>query len=193
MPPTKRLFVLRHAKSSWEDSGLDDHERPLAQRGVRALALMSQHLRTAEINPELVLCSSSRRTRETLEGIATTGEHVIERELYAASVAEVLDRLRRVPEGIGSAMLIGHNPTVQMLVLRLAAPENADDGGGPKRAAAQRKFPTGALATLEFDCAWSELEAGCARLGEFVTPKELNLAAGADGGAQGPPASTTAH
>jgi phosphohistidine phosphatase len=192
MPGTKRLFVLRHAKSSWENPGLDDHERPLAPRGVHALALMSEHMRAAGINPELVLCSSSRRTRETLEGIGVAAEQLIEHELYSASAGEVLERLRRVPEGIGSAMLIGHNPTIQMLVLRLASHDKADDGAF-KRAVVERKFPTGALATLEFDRGWDELAAGCARLVEFVTPKELNAASRAGGGAQPPPASTGAH
>jgi phosphohistidine phosphatase len=192
MPGTKRLFILRHAKSSWEDPGLDDHERPLAPRGVRGLAVMSEHIRAAGIRPDLVLCSSARRTRETLEGIAVAGEHVIEPDLYSASTADVLERLLRVPEGTGSVMLVGHNPTVQMLVLRLAA-HGSTDGGGSKRAAVQRKFPTGSLATLEFEGAWGELVAGCARLVEFVTPKELNSASGAGGGAQAPPASTTAH
>jgi phosphohistidine phosphatase len=192
MPATKRLFVLRHVKSSWENPGLDDHERPLAPRGVRALAVMSQHMQAVGVNPDLVLCSSSRRTRETLEGIGVGGEHVIEHELYSASAAEVLERLRRLPEGIGSTMVIGHNPTAQMLVLRLAAREKVGDEAS-RRAAVERKVPTGALATLEFDCAWEELSAGCARLVEFVTPKELSITSAGGGGAQAPPASRGAH
>ncbi|MBV9802302.1 MAG: histidine phosphatase family protein, partial [Solirubrobacterales bacterium] len=78
MTSSKRLFVLRHAKSSWDNPGLDDHERPLAARGRRALDVIAAHLAATGTEPELVLCSSARRTRETLDGIAVGGEHVIE-------------------------------------------------------------------------------------------------------------------
>lgn len=187
-----KLFVLRHAKSSWEDPGLDDHERPLAPRGVRAVGLMAAHMRTAGVNPDVVLCSSSRRTCETLDGLGLGGEHLIEDELYSATVPEVIDRLRRLPAHVTSAMLVGHNPTVQMLVLRLAAPDGAD-GPGPERRAVERKFPTGALATLEFECGWDGLGADCARLVEFISPKDIKGTAGAAEEAQAPPASRAAH
>jgi phosphohistidine phosphatase len=183
MPPVKSLFVLRHAKSSWDDPGLDDHERPLNPRGRRALEVMSEHVRANGIRPDLVLCSSSRRTRETLEGIAPTGQHLIERELYSAGADDLLERLRRLPEDIGAVMVIGHNPTVQMLVLRLS-----ESGEGPERAAVQRKFPTGALATLAIDCKWSELAPHCSRLTEFLTPKELSRFAPAVQAVPAPPA-----
>ena len=170
MLSNRRLFVLRHAKSSWDDPGLDDHERPLAPRGRRAVAAIAAHLDASGIEPELVLCSSSRRTRETLEGVAVGGEHMIEPALYAASTEEVLDRLRRLPDSVCSVMLIGHNPVAQMLVLRLT---NHDGSGrvDPERDEVKRKFPTGALATLAFDCSWSEIGPGCAELEEFTFPK----------------------
>ena len=173
MPGTKRLFVLRHAKSSWDSPGLEDHARPLAPRGQRACSVMAAHIRAAGIEPELVLCSSSRRTRETLQGVDPPGERVIEDELYSASAQDVLERLHRVPESVGSVMLIGHNPTAQMLILRLS---HSNDGSvaGPERAQVERKFPTGALATLTFEGSWSELAPGRARLTEFLTPRGLS-------------------
>jgi len=85
MPTSKRLFVLRHAKSSWDDPGLADHDRPLAPRGRRATQAIAAHLDAAGIAPDLVLCSSARRARETLDGVAVGGEHVIESGLYDAS------------------------------------------------------------------------------------------------------------
>lgn len=180
MPGTKRLFVLRHAKSSWENPGLEDHARPLASRGQQACVVMAEHVRATGIAPGLVLCSSARRTRETLEGVDPPGERVIEDELYSASAQDVLDRLHRVPESVGSVMLIGHNPTSQMLVLRLSHCDNGSVAG-PERAAVERKFPTGALATLTFECSWSRLAPGQAQLTDFLTPRELS-----EGGRDGP-------
>jgi phosphohistidine phosphatase len=185
MPTAKRLFVLRHAKSSWDDPGLDDHERPLAPRGRRAADAIAAHLSTTGIEPELVLCSSSRRTRETLDGIAVGGQHLIEPALYSATTEEILERLWRLPEHVSSAMLIGHNPAVQALVLRLTN-HDRDGNADPERDAVKRKFPTGALATLAFDCAWSELAPGRARLEAFITPKEFSAAPEAAPGAPTP-------
>jgi phosphohistidine phosphatase len=170
---TKQLFVLRHAKSSWEDPGLDDHERPLAPRGRRAVKLIAEHLRANGITPALVLCSNARRTIETLEGVEPTGEHVIEPALYAADTSAVLERLRQVPADTPAVLLIGHNPAIQALVLRLATGTDRTDG--PALAEVQRKFPTAALATLTFDCGWSELGPGRARLDAFVRPKQLSV------------------
>jgi phosphohistidine phosphatase len=167
---SKQLFVLRHAKSSWDDPGLDDHERPLAPRGRRAVNVMAEHLHANEIEPALVLCSSSRRTQETLEGINPGGQQLIEPELYAATTSAIIERLRRVPEDVDSVMLIGHNPAIQTLVLRLAAGDARSD-----LSEVQRKFPTAALATLTLECAWNELGPGCARLVAFVRPKQLSV------------------
>jgi phosphohistidine phosphatase len=180
MSGPKQLFVLRHAKSSWDDPGLDDHERPLAPRGRRAAERLADHVHTEHIEPAQVLCSSSRRTRETFEGVDPGGELLVEPELYEASGDELLDRLRRVPEGTPSVMVIGHNPAMQILVLRLTgANGSARTADGDPRVEAklsdlQRKFPTGALVTLSFDCDWSELSAGCAKLVDVVRPRDLH-------------------
>lgn len=166
----KQLFLLRHAKSSWSDSELVDHDRPLAPRGRRALKLIAEHLGREGVTPALVLCSSARRTRETLERIAPAlGEGIpvqIERELYAASEQRLLERLRAVEDGVESVMLIGHNPGVEQLALSLA-------GRGQNLAGLRRKYPTGALATLDFSGRWGDLQPGRAELTDFVTPKQL--------------------
>jgi phosphohistidine phosphatase len=162
----KRLFLLRHAKSSWEDEDLPDHDRPLAPRGRKAAKRMAKHLRQEGISPSLVLCSSARRTRETLERVGPDGEARIERELYGASASELLERLRRVPDDAESVMLIGHNPAVQELALELAA-------DGDDLADVERRFPTCALATMRLPGTWGELQAGAAELVAFVRPKDL--------------------
>ncbi|MBV9001174.1 MAG: histidine phosphatase family protein [Solirubrobacterales bacterium] len=175
MHTSKRLFILRHAKSSWDDPGLDDHERPLAPRGRRAVAAIASHVAARGIEPEVVLCSSSRRTRETLDGIGVGGEHLIEEELFSATCEETIERLRQLPASVSEAMLIGHNPTIQMVVLKLTN-HDSDGADDPTRDEVKRKFPTGALATLALDCEWAELAPGCARLEAFTSPKEFSAA-----------------
>ncbi len=142
MQAERRLFVLRHAKSSWDDPGLDDHERPLAPRGRRATELLSRYVRSHGIAPALVLCSTARRTRETLEGVAPGGRVDIDGDLYGADAEDILERLRRVPADTPSVMVIGHNPALQMLVLRLARTRGIDGRRrcrqrGPRRGQAQ--------------------------------------------------------
>ena len=84
--PARTLILLRHAKSSWEDPELDDHDRPLAPRGRNAARLIAAHLRPNQMQNPLVLCSSAQRARETLDLVAPPGEIQIERELYAEDI-----------------------------------------------------------------------------------------------------------
>jgi phosphohistidine phosphatase len=170
MTEPRRLYVLRHAKSSWDDAGQRDHDRPLAPRGRRAVKLLAEYVEHNAIAPELVLCSSARRTLETLKGVRPGGDAVIEGELYTASVGQLIDRVRRVRPDVGSVMVIGHNPAMQMLVLRLTRIESAS---ADQLADIRRKFPTGALATLAIADPWAELEAGRAELTDYVRPKAL--------------------
>jgi phosphohistidine phosphatase len=165
----KRLFLLRHAKSSWDDPRLDDRDRPLAPRGRRASELIAGHLRQEGIAPSLVLCSSATRTRETLQRVIPAldaSDVSIEDELYGASSEGLLQRLREVPGDLESVMLVGHQPAIQELALELA-------GDGAELARLRAKFPTGALATLLFAGDWSELAPGSAELVAYVKPKEL--------------------
>jgi phosphohistidine phosphatase len=166
----RRAFLLRHAKSSWKEGGLADHDRPLAPRGWKAAKLLREHLRREAVAPAVVLCSSARRARETLEGIAPAlAKDVpvrIERELYTASEQRLLERLRALDDDLDSVLVIGHNPALERLALTLS-------GGGEPLDALRRKYPTGALATLELAGSWSELASGSAELTDFVTPKGL--------------------
>jgi phosphohistidine phosphatase len=166
----KRLFLLRHAKSSWKDSSLPDHDRPLAGRGKRASKAMAAYMREHRIEPALVLCSSATRARQTLDrvapGLGGSPDVRIESELYDASAAGLLSRLQRVDDAVSSVMLIGHNPSIERLALDLA-------NGGPELAELGDKYPTGALATVDFDGAWSTLEPDAARLVDFVKPRDL--------------------
>jgi phosphohistidine phosphatase len=163
------LLLLRHAKSDWGDPGLTDHDRPLAPRGERAADRMRAHLLANDLQPDLVLCSSSRRTRETLDRLAPAfagAEILIEDELYGAGRDELIERLRAVPDELGTVAVIGHNPGIQDLALELV-------GTGEDLDRAREKYPTGTLAVLEFDGPWRQLGPGSARLVSFVSPREL--------------------
>ncbi|MGA9159386.1 MAG: histidine phosphatase family protein [Actinomycetota bacterium] len=164
-----RLLLLRHAKSSWDDPALSDHERPLAARGHRAADRMAEHLRSEIPDADLILCSSALRTRETLQRMASAfgdPEVAVEDGLYGASDEELLDRLHGVPDRFETVALIGHNPGIWDLATTVA-------GSGTELDRMHSKFPTGALAVLEFDGRWGDLAPGGARLASFVTPKDV--------------------
>jgi phosphohistidine phosphatase len=175
--PSHLLYVLRHAKSSWTQAGLEDHDRPLAPRGRKAAAALGDYLRDVAIEPSVVICSSARRTRETYERVRPSGELMVEPALYGATAGEVIERLREIPESTQSAMVIGHNPTLQLLVLWLASPHHSPEGSERADTArlegVREKFPTCALAALRFGCAWRELGPGAAKLIALVRPADL--------------------
>ena len=168
VPTLRTLYLLRHAKSSWDEQLIADHDRPLAPRGRKDARAMCEHLRTLADPPQLVLCSSSVRTRQTLEAIAPSipDAHVeIEDGIYAATASALLTRLGEVDDEISAAMVIAHNPGIEELALRLSG-----NGAGIHAAG---KFPTCALATLTFDSPWADLQPGAAGLADFVTGRQL--------------------
>jgi phosphohistidine phosphatase len=149
------LHVLRHAKSSWDDPGLADVDRPLAPRGRRAARRIGEHLRESGIRPALVLCSPAARARQTVELLALDdAEIVVEDGLYGAGAPELAARLRRLAGAVPHVLLVGHNPALQALVLELARP-------GELRERVAAKLPTGALAE------------GGATLTALALPREL--------------------
>jgi phosphohistidine phosphatase len=163
------LLLLRHAKSSWADPTLPDHDRPLATRGRRDAKRIAKHLAGLEFEPELVLCSSAVRTRETLELVRPAlgnSKVLFEDGLYGASSDELLARIRVVPDAVGSVMLIGHNPGLEQLALLLAS-------SGDELRGLETKFPTAALATLAVETTWSRLAPGDAILTAYIVPKQL--------------------
>jgi len=160
------LLVMRHAKSDW-DAGTDDHERPLAERGVKAARKVGRFLARAEMVPELVICSTAVRARTTVELAAEAGEwrcpveHT--RAFYGADPAAVLAEIASRPAP-PRLMVVGHEPTWSELVSLLV-------GGGAVRMA------TAAVACLELPASgWSAIEPGAGRLVWLVTPKLLQAA-----------------
>ena len=167
----RRVYLLRHAKSSWKDRSLADRDRPLAGRGKRAAKAVAAHLEAEGIRPDLVLCSPARRTRETLERVeAAFGDPVetrLDEALYGASEAELLACLRALAQEIDSVMVIGHNPGLEELALALASQ-------GAQLARMREKYPTAALATIDLPAQdWRAIERGSGKLVAYVRPRDL--------------------
>jgi phosphohistidine phosphatase len=168
----RRVYLLRHAKSSWKDRSLADRDRPLAGRGRRAAKAVTGHLEAERIRPDLVLCSPARRTRETLELVlAAFGDQVevrLDETLYGASEAELLACLRALPHEVDSVIVIGHNPALEELALALASE-------GAELARMREKYPTAALATIDLPADdWSAIERGSGELVAYVRPRDLD-------------------
>ncbi|MEV4971089.1 SixA phosphatase family protein [Streptomyces scopuliridis] len=169
-PAPARLIVLRHAKSAWPD--VPDHERPLAARGRRDAPAAGRWLRAAGCVPDLVICSTARRTRETWALVAPELDAwplvFYDPRVYEASAAELLGVLRDVPEGQRTVLLIGHQPGVQDVVLSLAG-----HGDDEAMARARGKFPTSAVAVLTLPGSWADLTPDTATLTDFAVPRGL--------------------
>jgi phosphohistidine phosphatase len=167
----KKLVLMRHAKSSWDDPDLEDHERPLTARGRKAATQIAKYLEDSRLAPTIVLCTTAARARETLElirpALGDSATVKIEPKLYGAGSKELLARIRRVSQAAPSALVIGHNPAIQDLVLELVP-------DAPLADQIRRKFPTAAVATLHIRVGeWRNVAPAKASLVEFVTPKGL--------------------
>ena len=171
------LHLLRHAKSSWDEPTLDDHDRPLSSRGRKAAPAMGEWMAAHGVAPELILVSTARRTQETLKAILPHlgGSPEVESEeaLYLATADELLARLRKLPAARREVMLIGHNPGLHELALMLIA-----TGDVEARERLREKLPTSGLVIIEFAFDdWNRLHPQSGRLERFVSPKSLEAAA----------------
>ena len=170
--PTHRLIVLRHAKSAWPD-GVPDEDRPLARRGRRDAPQAGAWLKKTDHVSDRVLCSPARRARQTwdlaAEQLRKPPPVAIEPLLYATDEDTVIDVLRGVSDKVGTLLIVGHDPTLQKVIFRLAAVGNGGDDDALDRIHA--KFPTSAIAVLALPGRWTDLKAHVAALTEFVIPR----------------------
>ena len=174
MSGAKTILLLRHAKSDWETRHNGDHERPLSPRGERAANTMAAHIAAHAPRPDLILCSTATRTRQTLLPVekalgSPAPATLIEDGLYLASEEELLERLQRVPEETGTVLLIGHNDGLGELAGRLP-------GRGPAELLGhlRSKYPTGALAVMRLPLGlWSALAPGTCELLAFIRPRDF--------------------
>jgi phosphohistidine phosphatase len=169
----KRLYLLRHAKSSWDDPSLSDIDRPLAPRGVAAAPMMAEAMESEGLLPELVICSPARRTRETWDRIgsclAFEPPSRLDERLYLASPGELIAVIQEQPDELGSVMLIGHNPGMEAITMGLSG-----SGEQPDLDRALTKFPTGALAAIDLDVeCWADVSGASGSLRRFIRPRDL--------------------
>jgi len=168
----KTLLLLRHAKSAWDNADLPDIDRPLSPRGRKAAPLMGERLNKAGYHPDLVLCSTAKRTRETLDLIAGSlpkkakVQHL--KELYMAVPREMLNVVAKTPDSAETVMLIGHNPGIGSLAGWLAG-----EGDSEMLSKIRRKFPTAAAAVITFDVPrWAEVAGESGVLTAFLRPRD---------------------
>ncbi|MFO7623610.1 MAG: histidine phosphatase family protein [Anaerolineales bacterium] len=162
----KTLLVLRHAKSSWREAELADHDRPLNKRGKHDAPRMGELMREEGLLPDLILTSSARRALTTAELVAEAsgydGEIQVSRDLYAAGPEEFIDALSALPDELETVMVVGHNPGLEELVEALTEEASA--------------MPTAALAQVELEIErWVDLqEEGGGRLVNLWLPRNLD-------------------
>ena len=183
------LALLRHAKSSWDNAGIDDFDRPLNARGIEAAPRMGAELARLGLAPGLILCSPAKRTRETLSFIRPhlAGKAAIDfnNDLYLAGAADLLRLIRDNQSTAQTVLLIGHNPGLHALAVGLAGRGSASD-----LTRLEERFPTAALAVFSFQqTSWHDIgpglggpglgdpglsQSGLGQLETFVTPRRLS-------------------
>ncbi|KUJ68912.1 phosphohistidine phosphatase [Streptomyces albus subsp. albus] len=166
----RRIVLLRHAKADWAEES--DHERPLAERGRQDASVAGRWLAGSGITPDLALCSTALRTRETwklaVHELPQRPKTVYEERLYEASLGELIALLNEVSDEVADLLLIGHNPGMHALADALAGEAEGDLLPRMNRSG----FPTAAIAVVTFDGSWKAVEHGVGRLTAFWTPHE---------------------
>ncbi|MDT4898298.1 MAG: phosphohistidine phosphatase [Acidobacteriota bacterium] len=160
----KKLLLLRHAKSSWEDTSLPDFERPLNERGMRAAPLIGKFMREQKIRPDLIICSPAKRARETialvLEAAGIETELCYDERIYEATVARLVEIISQIEDDKREVLLVGHNPGFENLLEGLTSQTE--------------RMPTAALARIILNSEnWSDAAAKGGRLERLTKAKEL--------------------
>ena len=167
----KRLGLLRHAKSDWDDMALRDFDRGLNSRGRRGAALIGEHIARHGAKWDAAIASPAERVRRTIEASGLRVEPRFDARAYLADAATLIGLLREVDGDPQSVLLVAHNPGLQELVFRLVDPANEN----PLFARAAEKFPTAAFAMLELAVDdWNHVQPGCATLVHFARPRDFD-------------------
>ena len=162
----KEIYVLRHAKSSWDNSNLSDFERPLADRGISDAKKMSKFLKDMNIKIDKVLCSNAIRAKETFYLTADGFNFEIDKatysdKLYFGDTTTIIQDLKELDESLNNILIVGHNPTLHYLV-EILTNESIN------------RFTTCNLATISHNGEWVSLNSQQCSLKSLIRPKELN-------------------
>jgi phosphohistidine phosphatase len=174
----KRLTLLRHAKSAWDDPVAKDFDRPLNARGRRAAYAIGQAMRSHQLLFDRVLASPARRVVETLEDVEETyGASLrpdFDERIYLAATETLLNLVRQTDDSTGTLLLVGHSPGLERLALLVTGKSD-----GELRSMLEQKYPTGALAEISLPVEhWADVAAGIGTLERFVRPRDLDPALG---------------
>jgi len=158
----KTLYILRHAKSSWDDPALSDFERPLNPRGLGTAPFMGSLMKERGLMPEIIISSPAFRARETArlvsEAAAFGGEIITNEQIYEASTHRLVEVVQAIGDKYSTAMIVGHNPGMEALVYFLTGE--------------MQPMPTAALAVIELGIdRWADIREGCGRLEAVIRPK----------------------
>ncbi|WP_018698842.1 SixA phosphatase family protein [Amorphus coralli] len=170
----RRLILLRHAKSSWDDPTQADFDRPLNRRGRRVAPIMARYMAAHDLVPDRILCSTAQRTRETLAALLPEVRGPLDirliDEIYEASETAIIDAIRRLGGDARTVLVIGHNPGMEECAETLVG----STGDGLAEAFAT-EFPTATVAVIDFEIdAWEALAPDGGHLSAFVRPKDLD-------------------
>ena len=162
----KEIYVLRHAKSSWDNSNLSDFERPLADRGISDAKKMSKFLKDMNIKIDKVLCSNAIRAKETFDLTADGFNFEIDKatysdKLYFGDTTTIIQDLKELDESLNNILIVGHNPTLHYLV-EILTNESIN------------RFTTCNLATISYNGEWASLNSQQCNIKSLIRPKELN-------------------
>ncbi len=161
----KTLLILRHAKSSWKDEHVEDHDRPLNKRGKRDVPRIGELLQQAKLVPELIISSTAKRARKTASRLAKKcgyqGIIELDGTLYLAPPEAYLAAIRKIDDPVGCALVVGHNPGLEQLLAMLTGHDT--------------HLPTAALAHVQLDvAAWRDVNSQMrGSLVELWQPREL--------------------
>src|ERR1044072_1859088 len=161
----KTLYLLRHAKSSWQDPGLQDFDRPLNGRGKEAAPLVGRYIANSKLRVDLLICSPAERARRTAalvkESAKLNAETLYDERIYEADAARLVEVVSQAGESADALMLVGHNPGMEELLTLLTGEE--------------RRIATAALACLPLDAEkWGKVRESAGRLEWLVCPKDLS-------------------
>tara|TARA_B100000287_G_scaffold44661_1_gene40022 strand:+ start:302 stop:784 length:483 start_codon:yes stop_codon:yes gene_type:complete len=158
----KKIFFLRHAKSSWSDFSLKDFDRPLSTRGIQDAELMGNYFKTKDIELDVIISSPSKRTKETLDHFFSNNFSKIEyvKSLYHAHLEDILEVVTGSLEDTRTIMIVGHNPSMHEVTEFLSGDFLP-------------KYPTCGLASLLYEGEWQDLKASSCELDFFKMPREL--------------------